>query len=74
MEMGYCMILTKDLLSMDELEELLSNDVAFELFFNSLERVQNMKTVQEELRNGNVNLASKSYEWAWIRNFIKEYA
>lgn len=45
---------------MDELEELLSNDVAFELFFNSLERVQNMKTVQEELRNGNVNLASKS--------------
>lgn len=46
--------------SMDELEELLSNDVAFELFFNSLERVQNMKTVQEELRNGNVNLASKS--------------
>ncbi|KAJ8658356.1 hypothetical protein O0I10_006041 [Lichtheimia ornata] len=46
--------------SMDELEELLSNDVAFELFFNSLERVQNMKTVQEELRNGNVNLANKN--------------
>ncbi|KAG0169720.1 hypothetical protein DFQ29_009573, partial [Apophysomyces sp. BC1021] len=43
-----------------EVEELLTNDFAFEMFFNSLERVQNLKTVQEELRNGNENLAHKN--------------
>ncbi|KAF7722821.1 hypothetical protein EC973_002666 [Apophysomyces ossiformis] len=30
------------------------------MFFNSLERVQRMKTVEEELRNGNENLAHKN--------------
>ncbi|KAI9494902.1 hypothetical protein BDB00DRAFT_816267 [Zychaea mexicana] len=44
----------------EELEELLTDDVAFELFFNSFERIRSMKTVQEELRNGNENLAQKS--------------
>lgn len=45
--------------SPEELEELIKNDTAFELFFNSLERVQSMKTVREELRSGNENLARK---------------
>ncbi|KAI9311261.1 hypothetical protein BX666DRAFT_1999659 [Dichotomocladium elegans] len=46
--------------SPEDIEELLTNDTAFEMFFNSLERVQNMKTVREELRNGNENLANKN--------------
>jgi hypothetical protein len=43
----------------EELEELSSNDAAFEMFFQQLERVQQLKTVQEELRSGNEALASK---------------
>ncbi|KAI8144740.1 hypothetical protein BJV82DRAFT_512874 [Fennellomyces sp. T-0311] len=46
--------------STEELEELVTDDVAFELFFNSFERIRSMKTVQEELRNGNENLAQKN--------------
>ncbi|CAO3637147.1 unnamed protein product [Cunninghamella echinulata] len=43
-----------------EIEELLSNEVAFDIFFNSLDRIKNMKIVQEELMNGNENLAHKN--------------
>ncbi|KAI8078744.1 uncharacterized protein BX664DRAFT_342595 [Halteromyces radiatus] len=46
--------------SPEEIEELLSNETAFDLFFNHLDRVKNLKTVQEELRNGNENLAHKN--------------
>ncbi|KAI9244569.1 hypothetical protein BDA99DRAFT_528972 [Phascolomyces articulosus] len=46
--------------SAEELEQLLTDDVAFELFFNSFERIRSMKTVQEELRIGNENLAQKN--------------
>jgi hypothetical protein len=45
--------------SPEELEEVLKNDVAFELFFNSLDRVKNLKGFQEGLRNGNEQLARK---------------
>lgn len=41
------------------MEELLSNETAFEIFFNSLERVKNLKTFQEELLSGNETLARK---------------
>ncbi|KAG2177935.1 hypothetical protein INT43_003182 [Umbelopsis isabellina] len=44
----------------EELEELLSNDAAFEMFFQQLERVQQLKTVQEELRSGNEALAKRN--------------
>ncbi|ORX57011.1 hypothetical protein DM01DRAFT_1334561 [Hesseltinella vesiculosa] len=62
----YLMIMNK---SPEEINELLSNDRAFEIFFHSLDRVQNMKTVKEELCNGNENLARKnlSYEEELIR-------
>ncbi|KAI7858297.1 hypothetical protein BDC45DRAFT_602854 [Circinella umbellata] len=46
--------------SAEELEQLLTDDIAFELFFSSFERIRSMKTVQEELRNGNENLAQKN--------------
>jgi hypothetical protein len=45
--------------SPEELEEVLKNDVAFELFFNSLDRVKNLKGFQEGLRNGNEQFARK---------------
>lgn len=45
--------------SPEEIEELLSNETAFDIFFNDLDRVKNLKTVQEELWNGNDNLARK---------------
>ncbi|KAM3584009.1 hypothetical protein VKS41_003978 [Umbelopsis sp. WA50703] len=44
----------------EELEELSSNDAAFEMFFQQLERVQQLKTVQEELRSGNEALAKRN--------------
>ncbi|KAI8379306.1 uncharacterized protein BYT42DRAFT_322208 [Radiomyces spectabilis] len=53
----YTMIMNK---TSAEVEELLSNDLPFEMFFNSLERVKGLKTVQEELMNGNENLAHKN--------------
>jgi hypothetical protein len=37
----------------------LSNDAAFEMFFQQLDQVQEQKTVQEELRRGNELFASK---------------
>lgn len=39
------------------MEELLQNETAFDIFFNSLERVRNLKNFQEDLRNGNEQLA-----------------
>lgn len=39
------------------MEELLNNEAAFDIFFESLERVKNLKTFQEELRSGNEQLA-----------------
>lgn len=45
--------------SNEELEELLSNESAFEMFFQQLDQVQEQKTVQEELRRGNELFASK---------------
>jgi len=46
--------------SNEELEELLSNDAAFEMFFQQLDQVQEQKTVQEELRRGNELFAKKN--------------
>lgn len=48
--------------SNEELEELLSNESAFEMFFQQLDQVQEQKTVQEELRRGNELFASKFHE------------
>lgn len=47
-------------LSPEEMEELLNNEAAFDIFFESLERVKNLKTFQEELRSGNEQLAHKN--------------
>ncbi|KAI9363643.1 hypothetical protein BD770DRAFT_380082 [Pilaira anomala] len=47
-------------LSHEEMEELLHNETAFEIFFESLDRVKNLKTFQEELRSGNEILAHKN--------------
>ncbi|KAL0094555.1 hypothetical protein F4703DRAFT_1819430 [Phycomyces blakesleeanus] len=44
----------------EQAHELLTSDYAFDLFFHSLERVQNLKTVQGELRNGNESIAYKN--------------
>ncbi|KAG2187949.1 hypothetical protein INT44_000699 [Umbelopsis vinacea] len=46
--------------SNEELEELLSNESAFEMFFQQLDQVQEQKTVQEELRRGNELFANKN--------------
>ncbi len=45
--------------SKEELEDLLNNDVVFDSFFESVEQVKNMKTLQDEMRMGNEVLASK---------------
>lgn len=50
-------ILTCNFSSPEELEELSSNEAAFDIFFESLDRVKNLKTFQEDLRNGNEQLA-----------------
>ncbi|KAG2231843.1 hypothetical protein BDF21DRAFT_422672 [Thamnidium elegans] len=47
-------------LSPEEMEELVQNETAFEIFFESLDRVKNLKTFQEELRSGNETLAHKN--------------
>ncbi|CEI93719.1 hypothetical protein RMCBS344292_07948 [Rhizopus microsporus] len=47
-------------LSPEEVEELLYNETAFELFFYNLERVKNLKIFHEDLRNGNEMLAHKN--------------
>jgi hypothetical protein len=41
----------------EQMEELLENEVAFDIFFHSLDRVKNLKTFQEDLRSGNEQLA-----------------
>jgi hypothetical protein len=41
------------------MEELLQNETAFDIFFETLDRVKNLKTFQEELRSGNETLARK---------------
>lgn len=46
------------------MEELLSNETAFDIFFHSLERVKNLRTFQEELLSGNEQLARKIQ---WIK-------
>ncbi|EIE81934.1 hypothetical protein RO3G_06639 [Rhizopus delemar RA 99-880] len=43
----------------EEVEELLYNETAFDLYFQNMERVKNLKAFQEELRNGNEILARK---------------
>lgn len=43
----------------EQMEELLENEVAFDIFFHSLDRVKNLRTFQEDLRNGNEQLARK---------------
>jgi len=45
--------------SKEELEDLLSNDVIFDSFMESVEQVRNMKNLQDEMRMGNENLATK---------------
>jgi hypothetical protein len=45
--------------SQEEVEELLYNETAFDLYFQNMERVKNLKAFQEELRNGNEILARK---------------
>lgn len=57
-------------ISPEDIQELLSNDIAFELYFNSLERVTSMKTVQSELRSGNENLARKEKVHETIRQWL----
>ncbi|KAI8979130.1 hypothetical protein BDF20DRAFT_867790 [Mycotypha africana] len=47
-------------LSSEEIDELLSDETGFEIFFNTLDRVKNLKAFQEELRNGNDQLAHKN--------------
>lgn len=47
-------------LSIEDIEEILSNDTAFDIFFHSLDRVKNLKAFQEDLRNGNETLAHKN--------------
>ncbi|KAG0749061.1 hypothetical protein G6F57_005658 [Rhizopus arrhizus] len=47
-------------LSQEEVEELLYNETAFDLYFQNMERVKNLKAFQEELRNGNEILAHKN--------------
>ncbi|CEG77743.1 hypothetical protein RMATCC62417_12442 [Rhizopus microsporus] len=47
-------------LSPEEVEELIYNETAFELFFYNLERVKNLKIFHEDLRNGNEMLAHKN--------------
>ncbi|KAG2205770.1 hypothetical protein INT47_003953 [Mucor saturninus] len=47
-------------LSPEEMEELLQNETAFDIFFETLDRVKNLKTFQEELRSGNELLAHKN--------------
>ncbi|CAO3664936.1 unnamed protein product [Rhizopus stolonifer] len=47
-------------LSQEEVEELLNNETAFDLFFQNTERIKNLKAFQEELRNGNEMLAHKN--------------
>ncbi|RCI03463.1 hypothetical protein CU098_004050 [Rhizopus stolonifer] len=47
-------------LSQEDMEELLQNETAFEIFFHSLERIKNLKNFQEDLRNGNEQLAHKN--------------
>ncbi|KAI9013769.1 hypothetical protein CLU79DRAFT_768662 [Phycomyces nitens] len=44
----------------EQAHELLTSDYAFDLFFHSLERVQNLKSFQGELRNGNESIAHKN--------------
>lgn len=51
------------------MEELLQNETAFDIFFNSLERVRNLKNFQEDLRNGNEQLACKKHFSEWIGYF-----
>ncbi|KAI8380285.1 hypothetical protein BD560DRAFT_387692 [Blakeslea trispora] len=46
-------------LSQEDVEELLQNETAFEIFFNSLDAVKNLKNFQEDLRNANEQLAHK---------------
>ncbi|CAO3589436.1 unnamed protein product [Absidia cylindrospora] len=53
----YMAIMSK---SPEELEELLLNETAFDIFFNNLDWVKNLKTVQDELQIGNENLAHKT--------------
>lgn len=50
------------------MEELLQNETAFDIFFETLDRVKNLKTFQEELRSGNELLARKSAMY-----FLKMY-
>lgn len=47
--------------SPEEMEELVQNETAFEIFFESLDRVKNLKTFQEDLRSGNETLARKFF-------------
>ncbi|KAI9478412.1 MAG: hypothetical protein EXX96DRAFT_247109 [Benjaminiella poitrasii] len=47
-------------LSFEQIEELLQNETAFDIFFHSLDRVKNLKAFQEDLRNGNEQLAHKN--------------
>lgn len=47
-------------LSPEQMEELLANETAFDIYFHSLERVKNLRTFQEELLSGNEQLAHKN--------------
>jgi ESCRT-I complex subunit VPS37 len=56
------------------MEELLSNETAFDLFFNSLDRVKNLKTFQEDLLSGNETLARKYiYVYVYITGYYNVF-
>ena len=55
--------------SPEQMEELLANETAFDIYFHSLERVKNLRTFQEELLSGNEQLARKC-RWL-MQNWIQ---
>ncbi|CAG8481169.1 11264_t:CDS:2, partial [Gigaspora rosea] len=66
-------ILTK---SKEDLEDLLSNDIVFESFFESIERIRNTIAVQNEMRMGNETIAketlSQENELNQLRQHVQE--
>ncbi|KAF0475942.1 williams-beuren syndrome critical region [Gigaspora margarita] len=58
-------ILTK---SKEDLEDLLSNDVCFDSFFESIERIRHTLAVRDEMRVGNETSASKNLNIYFILN------
>lgn len=55
--------------SKEELEDLLNSDVIFDTFMENVEQVRNMKNLQDEMRMGNENLASKYNNLKYLYSF-----